>query len=154
VRSNEGKSTVRNWLACKAPVVAGVTGAPADAATIGDVVAPGKVTEVAATYASIYTNILASCTSCHTPGGAFPGLDLSSQAVAYTSLVNKDTSAGSVCTGKGKLVQAGNCKASVLYQKLQPTPTCGSRMPLGMDPVGDSAQAALCAWIDAGALQQ
>jgi uncharacterized membrane protein len=154
VRSDVGKSTVRNWLSCGAPVVAGATGAVADASTIGDVLPPGKATAVEATFDSVFTGVLsAGCGGCHNTASAMAGLDLSTPAIAYAALVNKDASASSACAGKGKLVVPGNCESSVLYSKLLPAPVCGSTMPLGMPALGDAQRSGLCDWIKAGAKQ-
>jgi hypothetical protein len=153
-----GKATVRNWLACGAPVVAGVTGVPDAAATaIGNasIVAPGTAATVAATFTSIYTTALTPCAAaCHTPGGVFPGLDLSTQAIAYSSLFNKpaSTASGNGCAGKGVLVVPGSCQTSLLYEKLQAVVPCGAAMPLGMPQLPDATRAAICSWITAGAL--
>jgi len=151
--SEVGKATVRAWLACGAPVVSGVTGAPADAMAIsgGTVVPPLSTGPVTANYASIYDSVLKSCGgACHASGGQSP--DLSTQAIAYSSLVGKDASAG-VCVGKGKLVDPGNCKGSLLYLKLLPNPVCGAQMPLIPPLISQPSVDALCSWIDAGAKQ-
>jgi hypothetical protein len=154
ISTDVGKATVRAWLACGAPVIAGTTGAPADAATIGAVLPPRtNMMPVGNTFESVYNNVLKSCgQSCHAPPptGLDP-LDLSSQSVAYNALVNKD--GAGACAGKGKLVVPGSCKTSLLWIKLQPNPVCGAQMPLGMAPVSQAALDAVCAWIDAGAKQ-
>lgn len=151
ISTEVGKATVRAWLACGAPVVAGTTGAPAEANALGVIVPQLNASPVTATFASVYDNVLKSCgVSCHAPGGLDP-LDLSTQSIAYSSLVGKDSAGG--CAGKGKLVEAGNCKASLLYLKLQPSPVCGVQMPLGGPYVSQSALDAVCQWIDAGAKQ-
>jgi hypothetical protein len=151
ITTQVGKATVRAWLACGAPVVAGITGAPPEATQLGAIAQPLTMTPVMATFASVYDGVLKSCgQSCHAPGGLDP-LDLSKQSIAYSSLVGKD--GAGLCAGKGKLVDPGSCKTSLLYQKLQPNPPCGSQMPLGMSPISQSALDALCMWIDAGAKQ-
>jgi hypothetical protein len=161
IRTDAGKATVRNWLACGAPAVAGVTGAPAEAAALGSVMAPQVIT-VAPTFQSVYESVLkGSCITCHIAGGPFASqtpLDFTSQAAAYASLVNKDTSPTGMCIGRGKLVVPNNCKSSLLYQKLLPVvlpakAVCGDPMPLNSPAIASSALAALCAWIDAGATQ-
>jgi hypothetical protein len=161
IRTAPSKDVIRNWLACGAPVVAGVTGAPPDAMSIGAIVAPKMVT-VAATFQSVYDGVLkGSCITCHIAGGPFSAmtpLDFSTPASAYASLVNKDSSATGMCIGRGKLVLPSNCKSSLLYQKLLPvvapaTAVCGSPMPQGGTAIAASALEALCAWIDAGAAQ-
>jgi hypothetical protein len=163
IDSPDGKATVRNWLACNAPVIAGYnkgTTTPADPAamSIGDVVPAGQAQMVAATFTDVYTKILASCSSCHKSGGVFPELDLSRQDLAYAALVNKPAATMSssyppACMGKGVLVKPSSCEESILYQKLLPKPSCGAQMPLG-GPYLDAAAGAdpVCAWIKAGAM--
>lgn len=149
ITSDVGKSTVRNWLACGAPVVAGVTAAAAAATPIGDVVASMDSTPTGNDFSTVYTRVLAPCAAaCHTPGGSYPLLDLSSETIARASI----SKAGpATCAAAGPLVVAGSCATSPLYLKLGPTPTCGARMPQGQPPVTDANMALLCAWIDAGA---
>lgn len=148
--SAAGQSTVRNWLACGAPIVVGTT-ASADTSAVGGAVLPALATTPAgADFKSIYTNVLAPCaTACHKPGGTYALLDLSSETVAYTAIVNKAGPA--TCAAAGSLVVPNSCGTSVLYSKLSATPECGTRMPQGGTPVSDANMAALCAWIDAGA---
>jgi hypothetical protein len=151
-----GKATVRNWLACGAPVIAAVQGAPLAAAvsTIdkSQVVAAMPTTPSGTGFADIYTGILmSSCASCHQVGGPFQALDLSSQAAAYTNLVGKDASTAGLCGGKGKYVVPGDCENSILYQKLQPSPKCGTQMPMGGNPLSAAAIKSVCDWIKAGA---
>lgn len=154
-----GKATVRNWLACGAPVISAVMGAPlaTSAATIdkSQVVAGMPTVSTSATFTDVYTNVIkgGSCTTCHQPGGPFMYLDLSTQALAYTSLVGKDasTSPGNQCAGRGKLVVANDCQNSILYQKLLPSPMCGAQMPLGATPLSQASVDLVCNWIKAGA---
>jgi mono/diheme cytochrome c family protein len=151
-----GKATVRNWLACGAPVISAVQGAPLATAvsTIdkSQVVAAMPTTPSGTGFADIYTGILmASCASCHQPGGPFQALDLSSQTAAYTNLVGKDASTAGLCGGKGKYVVPGDCENSILYQKLQPSPKCGTQMPMGGNPLSAAAIKSVCDWIKAGA---
>lgn len=154
-----GKATVRNWLACGAPLISAVTGAPlaTSVSTIdkSQVVAGMPVMSTSATFTDVYTNVIkgGSCTTCHQPGGPFMYLDLSTQALAYTNLVGKDasTSPGNQCAGRGKLVVPNDCDNSLLYQKLKPSPMCGSQMPLGGNPISQAGIDLVCNWIKAGA---
>ena len=71
IATPDGKATVRNWLACNAPVVAGVTGAPPVAASIGDILPPMSSGSASGTFQYVYDNILSgSCKGCHVKGGA------------------------------------------------------------------------------------
>ena len=150
-----GKSTVRNWLACGAPVVAGVTGAPADAAKLGAVMDASKSMPTGpATFDTIYPLVFKNCGSaCHNPNGIKVGLDLSTQAAALSSLIDKAPHMGdeAKCSSvSNKLIVPGNCKDSLVYQKLKPNPPCGSQMPIG-PALPEASVQALCDWIDAGA---
>jgi len=155
VSTDVGKATVRNWLACNAPVVSGVTGAVGDAATIpSSALVPARVVTVGSTFESVYKNVLAPCASaCHKAGGAFPALDLS-QDKAYSALVGEAPApAPNACAGKNNLVTPGSCETSLLYTKLTATPGCGAQMPLGGAPLPASTLDSLCEWIKAGAKQ-
>jgi hypothetical protein len=109
-------------------------------------------------YQAVYDNAFKmNCPGCHVAGGLFPSLDLSTPALAFTSLVSKpaSTDMGNSCAGMGTLVTPGNCDTSLLYQKIsQPMPVCGRRMPLGLAPLGQNAIDEVCAWIKAGATMQ
>ena len=111
-----------------------------------------------ATFTQLYTTVLkTNCAmKCHAaaakPDG---GLDLSTQAIAFTNLVGK-AATGMPCLGKGMRVVAGNSAMSILYSKVSSaTPVCGVQMPKG-------CKGAMClttmetdlikAWIDSGAM--
>lgn len=151
VNTDVGKATVRNWLACGAPVVSGVTGAPPEAAQIASsAVIPGLTVTGDATFQPVYDAVLSPCAAaCHKPGGSYPALDLSSKAMAFSSIVSKPAPGG--CATAGQLVTPGNCDTSVLYKKLMPAPPCGAQMPLGLTPVSANNLDLLCSWIKAGA---
>jgi hypothetical protein len=159
VRTDQGKSTVRNWLACKAPIVAGITGAPADAAALGAVLPPViSPNAIAPTFTGVYAGVLMAngCPGCHVPGGPGGFLDLSTQSIAFTSLVGKDAAtsgSGIACAGKGKRVVANDCANSILYSKISTmTPICGTSMPPGGMLAPQPQLDAVCNWIKAGAL--
>ena len=152
IKSDVAKSTVRNWLACGAPLVAGVTGAGADAESLGDLVAPLE-TGGGATFEAVYNRVLSSCKTCHNPTTIMVGLDFTSTTTAFSTLVDKPAFAGppGVCgSATQKLVTPGNCQESLLYLKLRPSPPCGDQMPLG-PPLPDADVQLVCDWIDAGA---
>jgi hypothetical protein len=156
IADTTGKATVRNWLACGAPVISAVMGAPlaAAASNIPDstLVAAMPSTSTGTGFSDVYTGVLqTTCPTCHAPASVFPALDLSSMTAAYTNLVNKDASTAGACGGKGKLVIPKDCNNSLLYQKLQPSPMCGTQMPQGGTPLSQTAVDAVCNWIMAGA---
>jgi hypothetical protein len=152
-----GKVTVRNWLACGAPVISGMTGAPKDANRLGEIVAPLKLSSNGggATFDTVFDIVFRSCgQSCHMPGGVAVGLDLSTKDAAYASLVDKAAfsgdGAGKCGAVANKLIEPSHCTESLVYQKLHPNPPCGEQMP-PTGPLSDAALQMLCNWIDAGA---
>jgi hypothetical protein len=158
VRGNAGKEVLRNWLACDAPVVAGVKGAPAGAETLGDIL-DSAATTIEPTFSSIFENVLSdACVGCHN-GALFTdeqALDFSTLDAAFDTMVGKDAFATGACAGAGKLVAAGGCESSVLYQKLagegqSGAMLCGLPMPATGPMLSADALAAVCEWIDKGA---
>jgi hypothetical protein len=153
------KDKVRNWLACQAPIVAGTTDTAvmSDAMALGSLVAPGTAA-IASNFASIYDNLLTTCTSCHGANGAYKQLviNFDSKDTAYATLLNKTAVMGSggMCGGR-TLVKPMDCKNSLLYQKLAyatgAPELCGMSMPYGAAMVSADVAKAVCDWIDAGA---
>jgi len=110
-----------------------------------------------ATFTQIYTDIIAKqCVECHQPGqiGVTDGmLDMSTQATAFTNLVNAD-STGEACNGKGKRVTPGDADKSIFYLKVSdddPSP-CGEKMPFGLPPLTGAESDEIEGWINAGAM--
>jgi hypothetical protein len=157
IHSDQEKATVRNWLSCGAPVVAGVTGAEGKVGGLGDVVAPlENMSTDAPTFDMVYASVFQTCTGCHNPTVVKLGLDFTSAQTAFATLVDQAPFAGG---GEGKcgsvtqkLVTPGKCQESLVYLKLTATPPCGDRMPPGQT-VSDASMKLLCDWIDAGAKQ-
>lgn len=159
---SEARDNIRNWLACQAPIVAATTDSPlmqkAKNMMLGAVMPPGTAT-IGVTFESIYRNLLTACTACH--GATSPyknqALDFSTKDAAYRSLVGKNAFAGTdaKCEGR-KLVTAGKCETSLLYQKLSlmdgSAELCGVPMPLGGAMASAATQKAVCDWIMAGAM--
>jgi hypothetical protein len=111
-----------------------------------------------AKFSEIYPLIFPSatnprCDTCH----AMPASDVSNgklhmgmdRATAYAALVGK-TSTSRRCMGK-PIVVPGQPEMSLLFQKLGPTPPCGSRMPIGGAPLSDANMELVRSWIAAGA---
>jgi hypothetical protein len=115
------------------------------------------------TFTQVYTTILKpSCAiagACHSAGTPSAILQLTSQAMAFTSLVGIPAApTGGKCGTSGLTrVVAGNHTQSLLYQKVQARsmgvkPVCGDGMPDGGKPALSQANLMLLqAWIDQGA---
>jgi len=82
-------------------------------------------------------------TGCHGSVAAQQDLDLVSPGVA--SRVVGVTGTGCSVT----LADPDNPEASLIYQKLSPTPPCGSPMPLARPALSDRDAACVLAWIAA-----
>jgi hypothetical protein len=82
-------------------------------------------------------------TGCHGSTGAQQDLDLVSPGVAERVV-------GVIGTGCiSTLADPANPEASLLYQKLSPTPPCGSPMPLARPALSEDDAACVLAWIAA-----
>lgn len=77
------------------------------------------------------------CPGCH---GGTAGLTVTTVASLLTG------------GGHGPAIVPGNASASILYQKISPTPPFGSRMPLGGPYMPDTTIAVIGIWINEGAL--
>jgi hypothetical protein len=84
-------------------------------------------------------------TGCHGAVGPQQDLDLVSPDVASRVVGVPGTGTGCVST----LADPTNPEASLIYQKLSPTPPCGSPMPLARPPLSDEDVACVLAWIAA-----
>lgn len=118
--------------------------------------APTAAPGAPATFTQVYAHVIETrCGPCHTtPNGqgiTLGRLDLTSQAVARTNIVNVPAATHN-CAGKGALVAPGKLQESVFYLKVSlddPSP-CGEKMPLGAVLTREEANA-IAGWIAAGA---
>jgi hypothetical protein len=78
---------------------------------------------------------------CHSAASSQAGLDLESPDVA-SRLVGVPATGG-----RGVLVDPADPTASVLYEKLTPTPPFGARMPFIGQPLDDATMACVLDWI-------
>jgi hypothetical protein len=151
------------WLAVVATLLAGSTDGCTDepASKRSDPVdmgAAGSAAAPAATFTQIYAMMFpmatnARCDACH----SMPANDIANgnlemgktQLSAYTALVGR-SSTSSRCMAQ-PLVVPNHPEMSLLFQKLSPTPPCGSRMPLGGAAFNDAQMEMIRSWIAAGA---
>jgi hypothetical protein len=136
------KETVRNWLACGAPVIATPpSGQHGDA------------------FSMIYASISSmGCQGCHQPGlsmGSFLPT-VGDVCTAYDNLVGGMASGPKCGTSGLVLVQPSMPEESLLLDKLKGTQTCGDSMPMGELPLVMTNPALVQmieAWIAGGALE-
>jgi len=171
LRSAEGREILRNWLACRSPVVEATTPitspscqTDADCLTHhcddGHLCVPVGAVEMGhapttPNWSSIYATILVpSCAraGCHdAAGAAFSGhLDLSTSAIGYAALVGVAGS-NAVC---GTRIVARDPTTSYFVAKLEGTQnptTCGGTMPTG-GMLAPSQIAIIRTWITNGAM--
>ena len=105
------------------------------------------------TFTNVYGIIInGTCNGCH--GAVMPSgkLNMSTQAAAYASLVNV-ASAGPACAVKAEPRVLPNDHAnSLIWNKVNGTQNCGSRMPLGGGALSQEKVNLVAEWIDNGAL--
>lgn len=115
--------------------------------------APGERCEAATgcvrgpTFTEVYAFFERRCTSCHTAANPHGGLDLSSRAQAWASLVG----IASTCDARAR-VTPRDARASLLWRKVARVDLCGDRMPPSGSPAGSSDTTLVERWIQAGAL--
>lgn len=131
IGSAAGQEILRNWLACRAPVVERTAPLSTGGLTVGSVEpcedgSAGSCLCPSASFASIYDVLIQpQCGSvCHTPDVptqfARSQLDLSTRELAYRFLVTESATAGDSCMGDGRRrVIAGDPDHSVLVNKLE-----------------------------------
>jgi len=124
-----------------------------DGAEGGDFVVGFEVQGIQPSLASIQNNIFTptcSVAGCHTgpPGPNLPaGMDLSSSAASFSSLIN----IGSFQEPTIFRVAVGDADNSYLIHKLEGTSAQGSRMPLGGPFLDQATIDVIRLWIDIGA---
>ncbi len=175
VHTAEGHAILRNWLACGAPMIEGVTPVMSvachqdgDCAITGSCVvsagvcgtvgatAAARTVDIQPTWDSIYAGVIqhtCATSGCHDASGApFSGhLDMSSADLAYADLVGVAADRAPC----GTRVAPGNPDGSLLVAKIggtQDHAACGDTMPIGgmlPAPVRTTIQT----WITNGALR-
>ncbi len=150
VDTDEGREVLRNWLACDAPVVERPV--PRSDGVAAVVVPPLDLPPIEPTWTSIFEDLLRrrGCGSARCHGGTESGFRVTDAAATYDALVGRAPSSEE-CAGSGTLVVASDPDASLLLEKLLPSPTCGDRMPLSGLPLNETDVAAVRQWIADGA---
>lgn len=162
VRSDEGREILRNWLACRAPVVE--RSAPRQdlvEVRIGFLVDACARRCVDPTWPDIYAKIIEpSCATaaCHDSTNPSANLNLmaddptSAASVAgVVARLSGQGPSGGLCSSSGSWLTPGMASQSLLFTKCDANPTCGSRMPLAGSVLTEGSLCALREWIDCGA---
>ena len=105
------------------------------------------------TFTDLYTTVLqTNCATHHAAGAEDSFLDLSTQAVAYKSLVGVKAD-GPACGSSGLTrVIVGSPSTSLLYEKVaESSPPCGQQMPYGGPYLSAADQEKVYNWIADGA---
>lgn len=131
---------------------AGNAGSSGMAASGGDAAVPGEAGSDAGSEPDagpcgdvVARIFVPSCggTGCHGATGPQQDLDLVSAGVAARVVGVQGIGCAST------LADPANPEASLIYQKLSPTPPCGSPMPLARPALSDEDAACVLAWIAA-----
>ncbi|MCG8557093.1 MAG: hypothetical protein MJD61_17680 [Proteobacteria bacterium] len=138
IETPEGKRKLRNWLACGAPTLITPT-----------LIVP-PVSCQGAGFAAVNAILQSRCSQCHGSAMTSGMFDLEGDdCTAYRKLVGAVSTSLSCATRI--LLVPGDPAASLLVDKLQPSPDCGVRMPLGGALPQDQIDT-IADWVQAGAL--
>jgi hypothetical protein len=154
MESKATRETLRNWLACCAPIVESYGGPTEANGLAGSVGYQFLACEAptGATLSDLYSGVFAStgCTGCHPALAMDKPLDLSSPETAYATLV-KGTAGG--CNGKPYVKPNDPDNSFLLDVVTKDDPGCGvGRMPQApFDPLTESQVQQIRDWISAGA---
>lgn len=169
----EGRETLRNWLACGAPMIerTGGLGSATACSSDADCVLTGAcdlahrtclpvgdtqpylVVPVQPTWSSLYEVVVQTrCaqSSCHGASAA-GGLDLSDRDTARATLLSGSAHPLFGCAGEGAFIVPGDAAGSLFYRKLNDPTVCGGLMPRGGGQLASRYLDAFRDWIDAGA---
>ena len=171
--TDAGRETLRNWLACGAPVIertgglGSTTSCSADrdcpltgicdlrtraCMPIGET-SPLRIVPIDPTWSSIYDVVVASrCATgaCHGAERPAAGLDFHTEAIALDTLMTTQTSITAACAATGgPLIVPGQPESSLLYRKLTDPEVCGGIMPRGGGQLPPRYTDAIRDWIAA-----
>lgn len=157
--SDAGVRALRNWLACKTPIIERTNPHPdLGYQEFGDIVAAKQIEPPDPVFSSIQEKVLTpGCVSipdCHDSRSRAAELDLSAGA-AFENLTMGSGARGYSCENK-PYISTENVEDSLLLQKLigedvNGDPVCGSLMPITGSPLNDEVIAAIRQWIEQGA---
>jgi hypothetical protein len=108
-------------------------------------------------FATVYsTAIMGTCTECHKAGAtAAGGLDMSTEAAAFTNLTTGAPSGADKACATTAYVVKGSAATSLLYQKVSgtglPATGCGVKMPKGVANYAAANVTLIENWINGGA---
>jgi hypothetical protein len=93
------------------------------------------------------TIIETNCTPCHSTAESGGGVDLVSPDVG-SRLIGKRASLA-CATSSRFLIDPENPSESLILHKLEESPECGVRMPLGPDPLSEAQKSCMRLWVEA-----
>ena len=137
LNTHEGRSILRNWLACGSPVVT-------DSKVPEWARATGMIEPV---WSDIHPKLIqtrCATSGCHDRGAAAGDLVMTDACESYRALLDE------VGDCKKRRVVAGDGSSFLLDKVENETPSCGSRMPT-IGPLSEGEIAALRTWIEDGA---
>ncbi|MFK7990278.1 MAG: hypothetical protein AB8I08_29930 [Sandaracinaceae bacterium] len=163
----EGRTILREWLACGAPVVERTQPRGDELAPVGFTVRACNRRCVDPTFADLHEAVLErSCATgaCHDADEPSARLDLTDTGglnALLSRLTSGTTAATEGCSecqcgddeafASMPLITPGEPDASLLYRKVEPERACGGVMPLSGSPLSAQALCALREWIACGA---
>lgn len=157
IDTDEGREILRNWLACRVPVVERTEPGTGDA--FGAVVSRRDVVPLEPRWSDIHARLIVPrCASaaCHGRVGS-AGLTLTDRSAALAAMRDAPASAADECSGAGPLIAPGDANDSLFLHKLSGRdaagdPVCGDLMPGSGSRIDPMSLESIRAWIDAGAL--
>lgn len=157
LETEEGREVLRNWLACRVPVVER-TAPLAMGDGFGAVVERRDIVPLEPRWADIHERmIVPRCASAPCHGrAAEAGLELTDRAAAHAALVGMAASADDDCAGAGMLIAPMDPDASLFVHKLTGRdaagdPVCGDLMPVSGGRIDPMSIENIRTWINNGA---
>ncbi|MGE0791237.1 MAG: hypothetical protein AB7S26_36525 [Sandaracinaceae bacterium] len=180
IATEEGREILRNWLACRLPVVERAESPTmVDSESFGATVSARDLAPLMPNWDDIFDRLVeprCATAPCHGSGAAGTpptgaGLDLRDRDEALMAMMNQPTAASNTgncvnstemtdecdCDGAGMLIAPGDPDASIFLQKLEGhdaggMPVCGEPMPVSGSRPSTRSLENIAAWITAGAM--